>query len=403
MKFTDVISIAVSYMRQRKVRASLNVLGIIVGIAAITALVSLTQGMSVAVNEQMELLGPRTVVVMGAGGPFVSGGTELRLRDIDRIERIPDVDIATPALSRGATVKARGTSLTATVMGVVPGEFERVFSQVEMELEGGRWLQRGDRTAVVLGANIAHPPGLDEPLVRVGGPITLSIFVEGEERVQTFRVAGIAEEVGTVGFVSIDNVIFLDIRTAQQTFRTSSVDQVYVQAANIDDVDSVVEGIQDEFGEGVMAISAAFLRETVGSIVGLIQLVLGGVAGISLVVAGIAIINTMAISVMERTREIGIMKALGATDASVLLVFLFEAVLTGFIGGAIGVVAGFLLGYVVAAFASFGFVGMSITPVPTLELAMLGLGFAMVTGAVAGLYPARRAAKLDPVEALRYE
>lgn len=397
-------------MRQRKRRVSLNILGILVGISAITALLSITQGMNVAISEQMESLGPRTVIVMagrggmggmgGGGGAFGAGGVELEFRDVESIEKIPGVSIATPIVSGTAEVRARGEVLTGvTVMGVIPDEIRQVYPAIEVA--EGRHLRRGDRVAVVLGTNIAYPPWLDESVASVGGPITLVIKANGEEEARTFRVAGILSEVGP-GFGSPDDQILVTIETAKRLFNARTVNQIIVQAKIVDDVDSVVEEIRDELGEEVMAISAAFLRGMVGQVTGLIQATLVGVAAISLVVAAIGIINTMTITVMERTREIGVMKALGADNRSVLMVFLAEAALTGLAGGLIGVVLGFLLGQVVSTVIAFQY-DIAIRPVPSVELGLVGIAFAVLAGVLAGLYPSRRAAKLEPVEALRYE
>jgi putative ABC transport system permease protein len=398
-----MIFMAIDGIKERKFRVALNIVGILIGIAALTALVSITQGMNVEVNRQMERLGPTTITVIPGGSlgimqrPGVSG--TLTLKDVGRIERMPKVALTTPLVSGTAEIRIGDYSDFVTVLGVIPEEYVQIVKNIKVE--NGRFLRQSDGVLVVLGANVAHPPHLEEPIAQIGDRIVIIANVEGEEKTLTLRVAGILAKVG--GLISPDNQIFVTIRTAQQIFNSgNTVSQILIEAKNIEVVEDVVKEVQDELGKKATVISASFIRETIGSVINILGAVLGGVAAISLIVAGIAIINTMTISVMERTREIGIMKALGAKNKHVLSMFLIESSLTGLIGGVVGVIFGIFLGQIVAAIATFT-IGISLISVPSLEIGITGILFAVVTGILAGFYPAQKASKLDPVEALRYE
>lgn len=403
MKLSDMAFMAMDGIKERKFRVALNIVGILIGVAALTALVSITQGMNVEVNRQMETLGPTTITVIPGGSLGIMqrqgvSGT-LTLKDVDRIKRTPNVALATPVVSGTAEIRIGSYSDFVTVVGIIPEEYVQTVKNIKVA--EGRFLRQSDGVSVVLGANVAHPPHLEEPVAHLGSRIVIIANVGGEEKTLTLRVAGILAKVG--GFISPDNQIFVTTRTAQQIFNTgNTVSQILIEAEDMEVVEDVVKDIQDELGKKATVISASFIRETIGSVINILGAVLGGVAAISLIVAGIAIINTMTISVMERTREIGIMKALGAKNKHVLSMFLIESSLTGLIGGVVGVIFGIFLGQIVAAIATFT-IGISLISVPSLEVGITGILFAVVTGILAGFYPAQKASKLDPVEALRYE
>ena len=403
MNIRDAIVIGLDGMKERKFRVTLNIIGILIGISALTALISITQGMSVAINQQMELLGPTTIIVIPGGFGIIgtqSGGT-LTLKDVDRIRSIPQVALVTPVIRKGAEIYIGGCTDYATVVGIIPEEYTRIIKSTE--IAEGRFLQRSDRASTVLGANIAHPPYKDEPIAHIGSRLTIIVHSSEEEKKFTLRVAGILKKAGGAMIGSSDDYVFVTLRSAQQIFDTgNTVTEILVEAKDIDSVEEVTELIQDELGKDVTVISASFIKNTVGNILGILQAVLGGIAAISLIVAGISVINTMTISVIERTREIGIMKAVGAKNNQVLLMFLTEASLTGLVGGVLGAIFGVLLSYAASTMMVYMY-NISLTPAPSLWIGIAGVVFATLTGMISGLYPAWKASKLDPVEALRYE
>jgi putative ABC transport system permease protein len=193
-----------------------------------------------------------------------------------------------------------------------------------------------------------------------------------------------------------DTTLSIPIKTYEQFFENDgyySTIQVLVEETEL--VESVAYYIEQEI-DGVSAITSASAMEMISSITGTIEAVLGGVAAISLLVAGVGIINTMTVSVMERTKEIGTMKAIGAKSTDILFMFMAEAALTGIIGGIIGAAFGFVLGDIIGKY-------VGITSTPTVSLALMVVGFAVFTSVASGLYPAWNASKLNPVEALRHE
>ena len=393
----DTFLIAFNGLKGRKFRFALNLVGILIGCAAITGLISVTEGLQDSVTGQLNVFGPSNLIIMPGeiGSGFTTSSGSLNWRDLDIVSRVEHVKGVTPIIANKiAEYTISGRYFATDVYGV-----EREYKELNpnTELDEGRNFVQSDSAVVIVGSNIAQPLDLDEPIVELGDRIKITATVNEVEKELTLRVIGILKETGSSFGANLDDSIAIPLSTAQQFFETGNeFSYLLAQADNIDVVDAAAEGIEEKMGDRVSVVTAASAQAQVESILGTIQSVLGGIAGISLVVAGVGIINTMTVSVMERTKEIGTMKAVGAKSLDVLLMFLAEAMLTGLIGGAIGAGFGYLLAGIIGRF-------IDLTTSSSIMLGVEVVLFAIATSVASGLYPAYRASNMSPVEALRHE
>ncbi len=393
----DVFLIATNGLSERKFRFALNLVGILIGCAAITGLISITEGLQESVTGQLNVFGPSNLIIVPGDitqGITTSSST-LNWRDLEIIRKVAHVKGATPIIAnKFAEFTVKGRYFRTDVYGV-----EKEYKELNpnTELAQGRNFVQSDSAVVAIGAHVAHPRDLDEPIIDLGDRIKIKSVVNGVEKELTVRVVSILKETGSSFGANLDDSITIPLKTAEQFFEVGGqFSYLLAQADSIEVVEKAAEGIEEKMGDRVTVVTAASAQAQVDAIMGTIQSVLGGIAGISLVVAGVGIINTMTVSVMERTKEIGTMKAIGAKSLEVLLMFLTEAVLTGFIGGLIGAGFGFFLANVIGRFIDL----------PTSSSLLLGFEvvlFAVVTSVISGLYPAYRASNMNPVEALRHE
>ncbi|MBI4454204.1 ABC transporter permease [Candidatus Woesearchaeota archaeon] len=402
----EYFKIGIKNIRSRKIRSWLTMLGIFIGIAAIVALLSLGQGLRNAIDEQFEKMG-RDKIIITPGQDFgfgsVAGQEILTEDDRDLIKKINGVDITSGFLYKTVEVKYKNEAGTTFVTGIyTTGEETEVMKSMQnWKTAEGRDLSKTDRYKVSVGCEVIK----DKGLFKKGVALKETIELLGKE----FRVIG---AISCVGNKQDDTQLFIPIDTARDLFgEPDKLDMIFVKIKEGYTPKLVADKISEKMRkdrdlkkgeENFQVQTSEQLIEVFGSILGIIEAVLVGIAAISLLVGGIGIMNTMYTSVLERTREIGVMKAIGARRRTILTIFLIESGLMGAVGGMIGVIIGFMISYGVelgAKLAGFSYLSVKISP----WLVLFGISFAFIVGSAAGLLPAIQATKLEVADALRYE
>ena len=390
--------IAFRSIRQRKLRSALTVMGIAIGVAAIISMVSIGEGTNAYIQEQFQQLGANKIIVsafsFGGGAAGIVGGQTLSENDVDLVQAVRGVEDAMPMLYKTLTVEHKAESTTTFVIGLDSADAMKFFEGSQMEIGSGRWLRPKDRYVVVIGSAVADEMFSEQVVIRD------KLLVKD----RPFEVVGVMKELGNR---QDDSQLYIPLETMREvTGSEEEISAIYAQAYGTSAVDEVAAGIQqeldDKYGEKVFSVmSTSTLAGQVTAITGALSLALGGIAGIALLVAGIGIANTMYMSTLERTREIGIMKAVGATNRNIMEIFLVEAAMIGLIGGVVGVTAGTGMSYVLGLLLKSYGAGLKALVTP--QLAALGIGFSVFVGTLSGFLPARKASRLNPIDALRYE
>ncbi|TFG12966.1 ABC transporter permease [Candidatus Thorarchaeota archaeon] len=420
MKIRDTLSYSFGAIRLRKLRSGLTTLGIVIGIGAIVALLSFTQGFQVAISGQFqEGLSTDVVTVSpGSGGFFGFGGDDsdftLYANDTDLINEIDGVVTSSASVSETVTAELENMDRLVSLTGVNFDSYKQIYSTFVAEY-GSIPDSPADDEAVI-GYRLYDPWGNGTHPVELGD--TFNVYYTERNGTQlvpinkSLTVVGILEEIGAIGFGPSDSGMYIPLESAMVYFETEEVSQIAVKLESDDEefIASVSDEIEELFLNEVTVTSATALLSTISSALATVELLLAGIGGISLLVAGIGIMNIMIVSLMERTREIGILKALGAKGRSILGIFLGEALIIGLIGGILGIGVGvFLANLFGGVFSGAGGMGgpgagsIGITPVVTPLLAFQALIFGVLVSVIFAIYPARRASKLEPVEALRSE
>jgi len=394
VSLTEAWRVAIDALRASRLRSGLTMLGVIIGVAAVVILVAIGTGAKQTVEEQVEGLGSNLLLIVPGQVDFGAAPTvsRLRLDDVDAVIRVVgDRNLVAVATSSGETVRAGTRSRFTSVVGVLettPKVFVRSIAR-------GGYLSRSDvetgRRVAVLGSAVAVT------LFGERDPVGSQITIAGVR----FRVVGVFAPLGQSLGVDRDDEVHIPITTAQRVFDTSRVDAMAVKAPDRDSMDAlsarIVGVLHERHPESEFsAVTQEQILGVLGDILGILTGVLAAIAGISLLVGGVGVSNIMLVSVRERTREIGLRKAVGARPRDIGLQFLLEAVLLTTIGGVVGIALGVGTALIVAA----------LTPVPAVVTwwsVALAFGVSATVGIIFGVVPAQRAGRLDPVVALRAE
>jgi len=396
MNFEELLSLSFKAIYANKLRSFLTTLGIIIGVFSIIVLVSIGSGLQTYITNQISSLGSNIIdVVPGSqGNPF--GGllsNTLKLQEAKTITRaINGLGHSTPVLQQAAILKYKNIKDKNAFAGGVSYEYPLVVESLKMEQ--GNFFTKGQEQSganvVVIGSKVY------DLFFKTGNVVGKRIYVGDKQ----YTVVGVVKKTGTaLGAFDRDNIVYIPVELAQSQFGTTIVREIVVSANSKELTPVVIKRIKtallknlskDDFS----VETADSITDTISSVTNALSMALGGIAAISLLVGGIGVANIMLVSVTERTREIGLRKALGAKRKDILSQFLIESVMISVTGGLVGIGLGMIVSFIIA---------MLLVSTVTLWSVVLAFGFSVLIGVVFGMAPAIRASKLNPIDALRYE
>jgi len=400
--FKDYVIFSFQGIKKRRLRSFLTMVGIFIGIAAVVSLISLGQGLEQTITEQFEQLGGDKIMVSPGTqfGAFAS--QKLSEEDLEVVQKTQGVDVATEMYYSSANLRFKDETQSTYVIGLPTDETAKIITDMQgFDVEKGRGLKNGDKYKILIGWRLWNEDFFEKSV-----KLRDKIEINGDE----LEVVGLIKKIGNP---ADDGQVYIPIETAKEIFDAEDeISMIYAQVKKGYDPDKVAEEIKEELRdfkdeeEGSETFSVQTfenLVETIGSILSIVQIVIIGIAAISLIVGGIGIMNTMYMSVMERTKEIGVMKAIGAKNSHILQIFLIESGIYGLIGGAVGVGIGIGISKLVEIIAA-SYLGTELLQAYiSLPLILGALCFSFVVGAISGIAPSYQASRLNPVQALRHE
>ncbi len=399
---SDLVQLAINGLRHRKLRSWLTIIGVVIGIATISSIMSLSQGMYNAINKEFEMMGTNTITILPGSGASVSPilsmvGSYLKDSDVKIIESVPGVKYAIPIIYKTGEVEYRNEK-KGTFIYAFPSADGKKFLETfhGVNLLEGRPIKRGDRYKAIIGYKVSKDLFSSE--IGTGNYITINGV--------RFKVVGV---LGEIGNRMDDNAIAIPKEVAKQVFGyDNQISMIYAKTESGSDVDVVAEKIKTKLKnnhgrEDFQVLTSKDLLKRIGMILDIVNLVTLGLAVISLFVGAIGIMNTMYMSVLERTKEVGIMKSIGARDRDILMLFIIESGLIGLVGGVLGLGIGLGLAKLIGVIARSVLQSSIITVVVSPSIILISLIASVGIGVVSGILPARAAARMNPVDALRYE
>lgn len=439
MEFKDVFWLSFKELKEKKVRTALTILMVMIGVAAIVALTSQTAGISASISSSLSALGPTSIILT----PTSSSG--FTSADVGLLSTLPNVTTVIPIITGSGNLYANGQNTSVQIVGMSQQGLQELLGSVN--LSAGTIFNDTVAPDALAGHSVAFPSSLSGAQnIQVGYPVSLKVGAGRSSETITVPVVGIMDPYGS-SILSVDTSVVFSLQAAEILLHRTSYTTILVKAKNTSSVAALSNLITTIYGSKARVLTTQQLLQTTASIIGSISLLFAIIAGVSLLVAAIGIMNVMLIAVFERTHEIGIMKSVGFKNRDIMTIFLIQAMIIGFLGGLVGIAAGAGASYVVAGVfahagsssasgsssagpggpaatggggssfrsgsgsgagasattstSGFGSSSLSYSPVFTPFTILAAVLVAVIVSIIAGIYPAWRASKMEPIDALR--